>query len=179
MKRIPTRQEINRADLSKQDIFLQVLDEKRTFAYLSVLLYVSAPHGMELRAANVQINQSWLAWLTYRDVWLEGVSATGVLTVKKMILVEYRRDVFLLSSAEDSATLPSRCIKLVLFGVSRFYTFTLLVFFHYSVKMYQNTVIYFLFGNAAWPLSLQEHCHVKVCDDGVTRKLHICTSERC
>jgi hypothetical protein len=58
MKRIPTRQEINRADLSKQDIFLQVLDEKRTFAYLSVLLYVSAPHGMELRAANVQINQS-------------------------------------------------------------------------------------------------------------------------
>jgi hypothetical protein len=58
MKRIPIRQDINRPDLSKQDIFLQVLDEKRTFDQLPVLLYVSAPHGMELRAANVQINQS-------------------------------------------------------------------------------------------------------------------------
>jgi len=58
MKRIPIRQEINRPDLSKQDIFLQVLDEKRAFAQLSVLLHVSAPHGMELRAANAQINQS-------------------------------------------------------------------------------------------------------------------------
>ena len=48
----------NGSDLSKQDIFLQVLDEKRAFAQLSLLLYVSAPHDMELRAANAQINQS-------------------------------------------------------------------------------------------------------------------------
>lgn len=92
MKRIPIRQEVNRPDLSKQDV--QVLNEKRTFAQPSVLLYVSAPHGMELRAASAQINQSWLAWLTYRDVRLEGVSATGVLPVKKMILAESRRVIF-------------------------------------------------------------------------------------
>ena len=47
----------------------------------------------EMRAANVQINQSWLAWLTYHDVRLEGVSATGVLPVK-MILAESRRVIF-------------------------------------------------------------------------------------
>lgn len=92
MKRIPILRETNRPDLSKQDIFLQVPDEKRTIAQLPVL-YVAAPQGMELRAAYVQINQSWLAWLTYHDVWLEGVSATGVLPVKKMILAESRRDV--------------------------------------------------------------------------------------
>ena len=58
MKGIPIRQEINRPALNKQDIFLQVLDEKRKFAQLPVFLYVSAPRGMQLRAANVQINQS-------------------------------------------------------------------------------------------------------------------------
>jgi hypothetical protein len=42
---------------SKRETFLQVLDEKRTIAQLSVL-YVTAPQGMELRAAYVQINQS-------------------------------------------------------------------------------------------------------------------------
>lgn len=156
MKRIPIRQEINRPDLSKQDIFLQVLDEKRAFAQLSVLLHVSAPHGMELRAANAQINQSWLAWLTYRDVRQEGVSATGVLPVKKMILVESRRVIFRRSFCCSSEQVH----KIVLFGASRLYTFTLPVF-----KMHQNTAICFLFGNSAWPLGLQEHYNVKVCDD--------------
>ena len=54
----------------------------------------------------------------------------------------------MLSSAEVSASLPSRCIKLVLFGASRFYTFTLPVF-----KMHQNTAICFFvrqFGVATW-----------------------------
>jgi len=109
--------------MSEQDIFLQVLDEKRTFAQLSVLLYVSAPHGMELRAANVQINQSWLAWLTYHDVRLEGVSATGVLPVKKMILAESRRVIFrwrFCYSSEQVHKISSvRCI-----AVLHFHTFS-------------------------------------------------------
>ena len=76
--------------------------------------------------------------------------------------------------AEDSATLPSRfCSVYRGFTLSHFQCFPFTVF-----KMYQNTVIYFLFGNSAWPLGLQQHYNVKVCDDEVTRKLRINTSER-